>query len=292
MNRIKLESMLKEFFMEDIGDGDLSGEAVFSSKEQGQFYLLAKQSGVFCGEEVIHVGFALIDPSSSIEMKVKDGDWITAGAVIAEVKGMMRGLLQGERVVLNLIQRMSGIATFTHEIVTRTKGTKAKVCDTRKTTPGLRMLEKYAVQTGGGVNHRRGLYDAIMLKDNHIAFAGGIKQAVAKAKAFVGHTVKVEVEIETKAQLEEAIEAQADIIMFDNRTPEEIKDWFTLVPPHITTEASGGIHLGNIREYAESGVDYISLGALTHSVKALDISAKVQPYVEKEESHDVYSRNT
>ncbi|WP_338750390.1 carboxylating nicotinate-nucleotide diphosphorylase [Bacillus sp. FJAT-52991] len=291
MNRIKLESMLKEFFMEDIGDGDLSGEAVFSSEERGQFYLLAKQNGVFCGEEVVTLGFALIDSGSSVEMKVKDGDWVAAGTVIAKVTGTMRGLLQGERVILNLIQRMSGIATAAHEAVVHTKGTKAKICDTRKTTPGLRMLEKYAVQTGGGVNHRRGLYDAIMLKDNHIAFAGGIKQAVAKVKAFVGHTVKIEVEIETKQQLEEAIEARADIIMFDNRTPEEIKEWITLVPPHITTEASGGIHLGNIREYAESGVEYISLGALTHSVQALDISAKVQPYMNKEEAHDVYSRN-
>ncbi|WP_203361619.1 carboxylating nicotinate-nucleotide diphosphorylase [Bacillus sp. REN10] len=291
MNRIKLESMLKEFFLEDIGDGDLSGEAVFSSKERGQFQLLAKQSGIFCGEEVIAVGFSLIDPVSSVEMKVKDGDWITAGAVIAEVAGTMRGLLQGERVILNLIQRMSGIATAAHQAVSQTKGTKAKICDTRKTTPGLRMLEKYAVQMGGGVNHRRGLYDAIMLKDNHIAFAGGIIQAVQKAKAFAGHTVKIEVEIETKQQLEEAIEAQADIIMFDNRTPEEIKEWIKIVPASIITEASGGIHLGNIREYAASGVDYISLGALTHSVQALDISAKVQPYVKKEEVHGVYSRN-
>nr|WP_238941773.1 carboxylating nicotinate-nucleotide diphosphorylase [Bacillus sp. REN10] len=283
--------MLKEFFLEDIGDGDLSGEAVFSSKERGQFQLLAKQSGIFCGEEVIAVGFSLIDPVSSVEMKVKDGDWITAGAVIAEVAGTMRGLLQGERVILNLIQRMSGIATAAHQAVSQTKGTKAKICDTRKTTPGLRMLEKYAVQMGGGVNHRRGLYDAIMLKDNHIAFAGGIIQAVQKAKAFAGHTVKIEVEIETKQQLEEAIEAQADIIMFDNRTPEEIKEWIKIVPASIITEASGGIHLGNIREYAASGVDYISLGALTHSVQALDISAKVQPYVKKEEVHGVYSRN-
>ena len=170
--------------------------------------------------------------------------------------------LSGERVILNLIQRMSGIATNARKAVELTKGTNAKICDTRKTMPGLRMLDKYAVRTGGAYNHRSGLYDCIMLKDNHIAFAGSISKAVQLAKSKIGHTVKIEVEIETKEQLLEAIEAGADIIMFDNRTPEEIKQWLPLVPEHITTEASGGITLDNLRKYAESGVEWISLAPL------------------------------
>lgn len=177
---------------------------------------------------------------------------------------------------MNLIQRMSAIATATNLAVRETAGTGAKICDTRKTIPGLRMLDKYAVRVGGAFNHRSGLYDAIMLKDNHIAFAGSISKAVQAARSKVGHTVKIEVEIETKDQLEEAIASGADIIMFDNRTPEEIQAWLPAVPAHIATEASGGISLDNLHAYAESGIQWISLGALTHSVKAFDISALVQ----------------
>ncbi|MFK2824510.1 carboxylating nicotinate-nucleotide diphosphorylase [Bacillus sp. B190/17] len=291
MNEIKLESMLKQFFIEDIGDGDLSGEALFTRDERGAFTLLAKESGVFCGKQILERGFALIDPSSIVRINKEDGEVVSPGTIIAEVEGTMQGLLQGERVILNLIQRMSGIATATAEAVKQTAGTKAKICDTRKTTPGLRMLEKYAVKTGGGYNHRRGLYDAIMLKDNHIAFAGGIKQAVEKARDAIGHTVKIEVEIETKDQLIEAVEAGADIIMFDNRTPEEIKQWLPLVPEHIATEASGGISFSGIRPFAESGVEWISLGALTHSIRALDISAKVIAKSLKEEVSHVYHGN-
>lgn len=176
MNEIQLESMLKQFFIEDIGDGDLSGEALFSQKEKGSFTLLAKENGIFCGELILQRGFALIDPSASVDIAVNDGDVVTPGMVIAEVSGTMQGLLKGERVILNLIQRMSGIATATAKAVEQTAGTRAKICDTRKTTPGLRMLEKYAVKVGGGYNHRRGLYDAVMLKDNHIAFAGELNR--------------------------------------------------------------------------------------------------------------------
>ena len=182
----------------------------------------------------------------------------------------------GERVILNLIQRMSAIATATNLAVRETAGTNAKICDTRKTMPGMRMLDKYAVRIGGAYNHRNGLYDAIMLKDNHIAFAGSITKAVQLAREKIGHTIKIEVEIETKAQLNEAIAAGADIIMFDNRSPEEIREWLPVVPPHIATEASGGISLHNLNTYAETGIQWISLGALTHSVKAFDISALVK----------------
>ncbi len=276
MNKLKLQTMLKQFFNEDIGDGDLSSELLFSPSDNGSFTFYAKESGIFCGAEIIQTGFPLLDSSLKVTLLKQDGEFIDVGDELAMIEGSLQSLLSGERVILNLVQRMSSIATNAHKAVEFTKGTKAKICDTRKTIPGLRMLDKYAVRTGGAYNHRSGLYDCIMLKDNHIAFAGSITKAVQTAKSKIGHTVKIEVEIETKAQLLEAIQAGADIIMFDNRNPEEIRNWLPFVPPHIITEASGGITFDNLRDYAESGVDTISLGALTHSVKALDISALVQ----------------
>ena len=277
MNSIKLESMLKQFFNEDIGDGDLSSEYLFSPLDQGSFSFYAKQDGIFCGAEIIERGFRLLDSTLKITLDKQDGAFVKAGESLAVIEGSLQKLLTGERVILNLIQRMSAIATAAHEAVMLTAGTKAKICDTRKTIPGLRMLDKYAVRTGGAFNHRSGLYDCIMLKDNHIAFAGSITKAVETARKKIGHTTKIEVEIETQAQLQEAIAAGVDIIMFDNRTPEEIKSWLKQVPGHIATEASGGITLKNLRAYAESGIQWISLGALTHSVQAFDISALVQP---------------
>lgn len=276
MNIIKLEEMLKQFFNEDIGDGDLSSEFIFSAEQQGSFTFYAKESGIFCGALIIEHGFLLLDRSMDIILYKKDGDEVNAGDVLAVIQGPLQKLLIGERVILNLIQRMSAIATATNLAVRETVGTNAKICDTRKTMPGMRMLDKYAVRIGGAYNHRNGLYDAIMLKDNHIAFAGSITKAVQAAREKIGHTVKIEVEIETKAQLVEAIVAGADIIMFDNRSPEEIHEWLPAVPPHIVTEASGGITLQNLNTYAKTGIQWISLGALTHSVKAFDISALVQ----------------
>ncbi|OXS63092.1 nicotinate-nucleotide pyrophosphorylase [carboxylating] [Bacillus sp. V-88] len=276
MNKMKLKSMLETFYQEDLGDGDLSSEFLFSKSDEGSFSLFMKEQGVFCGRDVIEIGFSLIDPKVDVQVFAADGDWVEAGQSIAEVRGPMGDLLQGERVVLNLIQRMSGIATATYRAVEQVKGTGVRLCDTRKTTPGLRMLEKYAVRTGGGFNHRNGLYDAVMLKDNHISFAGSITEAVKQVKKRIGHMVKVEVEIETKEQLLEAIDAGADVIMFDNCSPSTIKEWIHLVPPHIVTEASGGITKESLQAYAGAGVHYISLGYLTHSVKSLDISARVR----------------
>ncbi len=276
MNIIKLEEMLKQFFNEDLGDGDLSSEFIFSAEQQGSFSFYAKEKGIFCGALIIEHGFLLLDRSMEIYLHKKDGETVDAGDILAVIKGPLQKLLIGERVILNLIQRMSAIATATHQAVQETIGTHAKICDTRKTMPGMRMLDKYAVRVGGAFNHRNGLYDAIMLKDNHLAFAGSITKAVQTAREKVGHTVKIEVEIETKEQLDEAIIAGADIIMFDNRSPEEIRDWLPSVPPTIATEASGGITLDNLKAYAQSGVQWISLGSLTHSVKAFDISALVQ----------------
>jgi nicotinate-nucleotide pyrophosphorylase (carboxylating) len=275
MNNIKLKSMLEEFLKEDLGDGDLSSESVFTESDKGTFYLIVKEEGIFCGKKVIESTFSLLSSETVAEVHVEDGEGVKEGQVIAKVTGDMKTLLQGERVVLNLIQRMSGIATSAHRAVQKVEGSGVRICDTRKTTPGLRMLEKYAVRMGGGYNHRNGLYDAVMLKDNHISFAGSISTAVKKAKQQCGHTVKVEVEIESEDGLIEAIDSGADIIMFDNCTPLQIKDWIRHVPPRVVTEASGGITEENLSEYAQTGIQYISLGYLTHSIKSLDISARV-----------------
>ena len=275
MNILKLRQQLEQFFNEDFGDGDVSAQ-IFQTNEAGEIEFIAKAKGIFCGESVIRTGFELLDANIETTVYVKDGEKIEAGQIIASAKGPVAVLLNGERVILNLIQRMSGIATLTNKAVQTLDSDHTKICDTRKTTPGLRMLEKYAVRTGGGFNHRFGLYDAIMLKDNHIAFAGSITKAVQVAKEKSGHMVKIEVETETLAQVEEASLAGADVIMFDNRTPSEIKQWIHVVPEHIVTEASGGITLDNLASYKEAGVDYISLGFLTHSAKSLDISVKVK----------------
>ncbi len=275
-NKLKLKSQLEQFFIEDIGDQDLSSETIFGKEEKGQIIFIAKDNGIFCGEDVVTTGFSLLDEEAVVQLNVKDGDRLEKGQVFATVKGKVSSLLQGERVVLNLIQRMSGIATQTNKAVTILNSSHTKITDTRKTTPGLRMFEKYAVKCGGGVNHRFGLYDAVMIKDNHISFAGSITKAVEKVRDGVGHMVKIEVEVETEEQVKEAVAAKADVIMFDNRTPDEIRVWMGLVPENIKTEASGGISLDNLASYSNTGVDVISLGALTHTVKALDISVKVQ----------------
>lgn len=274
LNKLKLRLQLEQFFLEDIGDRDVTSESIFGN-EMGEIVFIAKANGIFCGEEVIQTGFSILDDRAEVDVKVSDGDRIEIGQAFATVKGKVSSLLQGERVVLNLVQRMSGIATQTNEAVTILNSKRTKITDTRKTTPGLRMLEKYAVQCGCGVNHRFGLYDAVMIKDNHISFAGSITKAVEKARSELGHMVKVEVETETKDQVIEAVAAKADVIMFDNRTPEEIKAWIGLVPAEIKTEASGGINFDNLASYSDTGVDVISLGFLTHTVKALDISVKV-----------------
>lgn len=275
MNKLKLKSMLEQFYLEDLGDGDLSSQALFTHENQSTFHFIAKESGIFCGREVILAGFKVMNPEILVNIYSEDGEEVEAGTVIAEAFGPSADLLQAERVILNLVQRMSGIATQTAKVVELVEDYPVRICDTRKTTPGLRMLEKYAVRCGGGYNHRSGLYDAVMLKDNHISFKGSISSAVKEVKSKLGHTVKVEVEIESRSGLQEAVESGADIIMFDNRTPEEIAEWLGDVPPHIITEASGGIGIENVVDYAKTGVHYISLGFLTHSVTGLDISAKV-----------------
>ncbi|WP_057911571.1 carboxylating nicotinate-nucleotide diphosphorylase [Peribacillus muralis] len=275
MNILKLKQMLEHFLIEDIGECDVTSDTIFGEAKQGTLTYIAKEGGVFSGGDVIKAGFALLDNKIEVTLPVLDGEVFEAGQELAKMTGNMASLLKGERVVLNLVQRMSAIATLAREATMILAGTKTRACDTRKTTPGLRMLEKYAVRSGGAFNHRNGLYDAVMIKDNHIAFAGSITDAVQAVKAKLGHTWKVEVETESSDQVLEAVAAGVDIIMFDNRSPEEIKQLIKLVPDHIITEASGGISLSNLAAYRETGVDYISLGSLTHSVRALDISARV-----------------
>ncbi|MBM7620434.1 nicotinate-nucleotide pyrophosphorylase (carboxylating) [Bacillus tianshenii] len=275
MNQFKLQSMLRDFFKEDIGDRDLTSEALFDKDALGSGQFIAKENGIFVGEAILNEAFNLMDPGTSVTLNKKDGEPIEKGETIATVHGKMRVLLSGERVVLNLLQRLSGIATLTRKAVDLLDSDTTKICDTRKTTPGLRMLEKHAVVCGGGSNHRYGLYDGVMIKDNHIEFAGSITEAVHRARQHIGHMVKIEVETETKEQVIEAVNAGADIIMFDNRTPDEIQEFIPYVPAGIVTEASGGITLENLAGFRNTGVDYISLGFITHSARSLDISFNV-----------------
>jgi nicotinate-nucleotide pyrophosphorylase (carboxylating) len=275
MNIVKLRSLIEQFFIEDIGDHDITTGLIFTEDTNGKIVFLAKEDGIFCGEEIVKTGFLLLNSKLTIQLFVNDGEPIKVGQQLAVVSGKIADLLKGERVILNLIQRMSGIATLTRTAVQTLNSTHTRICDTRKTTPGLRMLEKYAVRCGGGFNHRFGLYDGVMIKDNHISFAGSIKSAVELVRKNIGHMVKIEVETESEEQVSEAVQAGADVIMFDNRTPEEIKGMIRLVPDHIITEASGGIQLSNLGNYRDTGVHFISLGFLTHSYKALDISVKV-----------------
>jgi len=272
MNRLKIEQLLRYFFLEDIGDGDVTSNTIFPANERAKGVFMAKADGVVAGVGLIAAGYQLLDPHIDVSVMKQDGERVAAGETIAAVSGPVGPLLSGERVILNLLQRLSGIATVTRQAVDLLGDSHTRLCDTRKTTPGLRMLEKYAVTCGGGYNHRFGLYDGVMIKDNHIAFCGSIAAAVKTVRERLGHMVKIEVETETEAQVLEAVEAGADVIMFDNRTPEEVRSFVRLVPKPIITEASGGITLANVAAYGATGVDCISLGFLTHSAAALDIS--------------------
>ncbi|PFW97610.1 nicotinate-nucleotide diphosphorylase (carboxylating) [Bacillus pseudomycoides] len=276
MNALKVRKALESFFLEDIGEKDVTSQLIFPDNLRAKGTFLAKETGVFVGTAVIEQGFRLLDDSIQITLHKKDGDFVEKGEILASVEGPIASLLTAERVILNIIQRMSGIATMTRKAVLALESDHTRICDTRKTMPGLRMFDKYAVVCGGGYNHRFGLYDGVMIKDNHIAFAGSITKAVTSVKEKLGHMVKVEVETETEEQVREAIAAGADIIMFDNRTPEEVREFSKIVPSTIVTEASGGITIENLSNYGGTGVDYISLGLLTHSVKALDISFNIE----------------
>lgn len=269
-----------EFIAEDIGRGDITTTATVPQETRGLGRFLAKEDLVLCGMQVAEAVFVHLDPEvDELETSSVDGDEIAAGTVFATLKGYADVLLVGERTALNLIQRLSGIATLTRQYVKAIEGTSAQIVDTRKTTPGLRMLEKYAVTIGGAKNHRMGLDDGVLIKDNHIALAGGITEAVQAAKNSVGHLHKIEVEITNWAQLREAIEAGAEIVMLDNQTPDEAAKLVQMarnLNPNVIIEASGNMDLDRVRSFAEAGVDLISVGRITHSAKAVDISFKIQ----------------
>ncbi len=269
-----------EFLAEDIGRGDITTQSTVPMNVRGQGSFLAKEDLVVCGLAIAEAVFLHLDEESpEIETHTKDGDEVSAGTIFGNLKGYADVLLTGERVALNLLQRMSGVATETRKYVKAIEGTGAQIVDTRKTTPGLRMLEKYAVTVGGAKNHRFGLDDGVLIKDNHIALSGGITEAVTAAKKRVGHLHKIEVEISNWAQLREAIEAGSDIVMLDNQTPEEAEKLVEMarnLNPNVMIEASGGMNLDTVRSFAEAGVDLISVGRLTHSAKAVDISFKIK----------------
>lgn len=269
-----LKSFIRRAFAEDVGTGDITTQATVPEGTNISGKFIAKESGILCGVGVAKAVFSYADPNITFKPQFKDGDAVQKGDIIAAVSGDAAAILTGERLALNLMQRMSGIATNTHAAVLQVAGTKAKIVDTRKTTPGLRVFEKYAVHTGGGTNHRFNLADGVLIKDNHIKAAGGITQAVTAAKAVAPHTLKIEVEVETLEQLEEAIKAGADIVMLDNMDNETMKKAVTQTAGRAILEASGNMGEKNLADVAATGVDIISIGALTHSVKAMDISLK------------------
>ncbi len=276
LNQFYVDNLIKEAISEDINYIDVSADYLIPENQRNDSYFIAKADGVLCGLEIAMRVFTLLDDTFTFTAHKKDGDEVKAGDLIVEFNGKTACLLKGERTALNIIQHMSGIATATNKAVKLCEGTKAQVTDTRKTLPGLRALQKYAVVCGGGKNHRYNLSDGAMLKDNHIDAGGGITNAVATLRSKLGHMVKIEVETRNFDEVKEAVSAGADIIMLDNMTNEQMKECVEFISGRAKTEASGNITLQNIAEVAKTGVDIISLGALTHSVKAFDISMKMR----------------
>lgn len=267
-----LQKLVENSLNEDIGPGDLTTNSIVPPEAAVKGYITARESGVVAGLPLAEAVFRRLDPSIEFKAKVLDGEKVKRGQVLAEIFGKARAILTGERLALNFLQRLSGIATRTAQVVDLVSGEKARIVDTRKTAPGLRAVEKYAVRAGGGFNHRFGLFDAVLIKDNHIKMAGGIRAAVEAARLGSPHTARIEVEVEDLAGVKEALAARADIIMLDNMEPAVMREAVALIGGRALVEASGGITEKNIKEIAATGVDYISLGALTHSVKSLDIS--------------------
>lgn len=274
LNTFYLDEFLKRALEEDIGHGDITTLSTVAVDRYTEGKFIAKEDGVICGLPVLVRLFEILDPAIKIDCKVDEGDVLKKGDVIADIKGHARSILTGERVALNLLQRMSGIATRTHEAVEEIKGTSAVIADTRKTTPGLRMLEKYAVRMGGGSNHRFNLADGILIKDNHIVAAGGITEAVRRARRMASHMLKIEVEVENFEQINEALAAGADIIMLDNMTLEDMTKAVEIIGDRALVEASGNMGDKDLASVAATGVDIISIGALTHTVRAMDISLR------------------
>ncbi len=273
LDRLFIRKKIEDFLLEDIGHQDLTTENLKIDKKV-EAYLISKETGILAGIDIATVALEIIDPSIKILKHRKDGERIKKGEKIATIKGSGKSILKSERVMLNILQRLSGIATNTSYYVEKIKGTGVKILDTRKTTPGFRAFEKYAVKIGGGYNHRFALYDMVMIKDNHIALTGSIKEAVKQIRNNISPMVKIEVEVSSIQQFEEALSTNADIIMLDNMEIDEIKKAVEINRGKKLLEVSGNITIDNIRDYAQTGVDFISSGALIHSAKWLDISLK------------------
>lgn len=272
--KLNADELIKLALREDITSEDITTNSVMREYKHGEVELICKQDGIIAGLDVFKRVFELLDEKTEIEFFAKDGDAVKNGELIGRVTGDIRILLSGERVALNYLQRMSGIATYTNSIAKLLEGSKTKLLDTRKTTPNMRIFEKYAVKIGGGYNHRYNLSDGILLKDNHIGAAGGVKEAIAMAKEYAPFVRKIEIETENLDMVKEAVEAGADIIMLDNMTPEEMKQAVELIDGRAETECSGNVTRENIEKVIGIGVDYISSGALTHSAPILDLSLK------------------
>ena len=273
-----IQSIVRTALQEDIGDGDHSSLACIPAETTGVAKLLVKDNGILAGVDLARIICETYDPELEFEELLHDGDRVTHGQIAFYIRGKAQSILAVERTLLNFMQRMSGIATVTNELVSMLSGTNTRLLDTRKTTPGIRYMEKWAVRIGGGVNHRFALYDMIMLKDNHVDFSGGIRPAIERVRNYLNETgkdLKVEIEVRNFSELEEVLtHGHVDRIMLDNFTPEDLKEAVQRIDGRYETEASGGITRDTLRTYAESGVDYISVGALTHSFKSLDLSLK------------------
>ena len=272
--KLNVDPFILSALKEDITSEDVSTNAVMPHPQAGEVDLICKQDGIICGLQVFERVFTLLDENTKVEFFVTDGDKVKAVQLMAKVHGDIRTLLCGERTALNYLQRMSGIATYTHEVASLLEGKKTKLLDTRKTTPNNRIFEKYSVRVGGGNNHRYNLSDGVLLKDNHIGAAGGVKQAVAMAKAYAPFVRKIEVEVETFEMVQEAVEAGADIIMLDNMNNDQLKEAIDFIAGRAEIEVSGNVTRENIARLVDLGVDFISSGALTHSAPIMDISLK------------------
>lgn len=276
MNTLHLDEQIRLFLAEDIGQGDITSDPIFVGNPTREARFVSREPLIAAGMATVAARvFQVLNPAASIEFALPDGQQVEAGKELLRIRGPVGDLLRGERVALNLVQRLCGIATLTRKYVEQVAGLRVRITDTRKTTPGLRMLEKYAVRVGGGHNHRFNLADGVLIKDNHLAACGSITEAVRKVRAAVSHTVRIEVEVENIAQVQECLECKIDIIMLDNMSLAEMKEAVGLISGRALVEASGGVNLDTVRPIAETGVDLISVGRLTHSAPACDISMEI-----------------
>jgi nicotinate-nucleotide pyrophosphorylase (carboxylating) len=272
---IQVDKIIEQALIEDIGTGDITTESIIPYNLKAKGIIKAKEEGIIAGLGIAELVFKKLNPKITFQAKIKDGIKVSPGEILAEISGFAQAILEGERIALNFLQRLSGIATNTYKFCQEVKDFPVHITDTRKTTPGLRILEKYAVRIGGGYNHRFGLYDAVLIKDNHLVMAGGVKSAVNSVRKKISHTMKIEVEVENLSQLQEALEMQVDIVMLDNMDLDIIRKAVKMAKNKALIEVSGGITLEKVKQIAQIGVDLISIGALTHSVKSLDINMEI-----------------